>query len=152
VEVIQTRVQASPAVLVFAVLDKTKPEAPLAGLIGLLNTSANNLSTELGWLITLPAFQRTHVTNNAIGLLLTWCLDSPAQGGLGLRRVQYQSNPENAASVRKAEGFGFQFEMVQRFQRVVNKPGKWDTAMYSMCWDDWQEQREKVQAMMQRKA
>lgn len=150
-DIIQTRVQASPTVIVFAVLDKTQPGVPLAGIIGLLNTSTESLMTELGWLLTLPAFQRTHVTTNAIGLLLTWCLDSRAHGGLSLRRVQYQTNTENAGSIRKAELFGFTREMVQRYTRVVHKPGKWDTVMYSMCWDDWVHHRETVHALMSRK-
>ncbi|KAH8105175.1 acyl-CoA N-acyltransferase [Cristinia sonorae] len=150
--IIETRVQPNPTTLVFAVLDKSSNGVtpPLAGLIGLLNASPDSLSAEIGWLITVPNFQRTHVTTNAIGLLLMWCLDPPALGGLGLRRVQYQSHPENVASRRKAERLGFRFEMVQRYQRVVAKADRWDSAIYSLCWDDWREGRARVMTQMER--
>lgn len=99
-----------------------------------------------------PAYQRTHVTTNAIGLLLAWCLDPPSAGGLGLRRVQYQTNEENQASMRTAERMCFAFELVQKYRRVV-KGGDCHSAMLAMTWEDWRENgvREKVLAMMERK-
>jgi len=50
---------------------------------------------ELGPVIVLPEFQRTFVSMNAIGLLLKYVLDLPAQGGLGYRRVQWTADPLN---------------------------------------------------------
>ncbi|TDL20442.1 acyl-CoA N-acyltransferase [Rickenella mellea] len=140
-----------------------------AGVIGLLNTSVANLSTEIGFVFTLPAFQRTHVTSNAVGLLLQYCLELPPFG-LGLRRVQWQANAENKASIRAAERMGFEMEGIQRWQRILphgkfgkevigregegcqeglRGPGR-DTAMLSMCWDDWIDEKEKVCRMMAR--
>lgn len=106
--------------------DNGKEEETLAGIIGYLNTSPANLSTEVGFVITLPAFQRTHVTSNAIGLLLQYALELPAQledgsvtGGLGLRRVQWQVNAANATSMRTAERMGFRMEANLRWDRVL---------------------------------
>ncbi|THG95604.1 hypothetical protein EW026_g6082 [Hermanssonia centrifuga] len=107
---VETRVRIDPAVTLFAVLDKTSPdgEEKIAGLIGLLNTSPENLSTEIGFVLTLPPFQRTHVTTHAVGILLFWCLDE-----LGMRRVQWQANEDNEKSWMAAEKLGFTKEMVK---------------------------------------
>lgn len=155
IEMMEKRARAIPRTIVFAILDKTRAssdgDAPFAGVIGLLNTDPDNSSTELGWLIILPAFQRTHVTTNAIGLLLTWCLDSPTEGGMGFRRVQYTTHPDNIASLKKAKSMGFKFEMVQRYQRKLLKEGEGHTVVLSMCWDEWSDERPKVHALMDRK-
>jgi RimJ/RimL family protein N-acetyltransferase len=157
--------------LLFAVFDTTAPGIPqLAGTIGLLDTSTANLSTEIGFVITFPRFQRTHVTANAAGLLLHWTLDSPAEGGLGLRRVAWKANSLNTRSVRAAERLGFRREAVLRWDRVLPewkaeggngggvrmgdlKPsclGR-DTMLLSLCWDDWETgARELVNKIMER--
>jgi len=153
--------------------------------MGFLNTSPANLSTEVGFAIILPPFQRTHVTSNAIGLLLQYALDPPSdssdgdgsisfgreqrggRGGLGLRRVQWQANSLNTASIRAAERMGFKHEAVLRWDRVLREgreKGKVgngrevsddigrDTIMLSLCWDDWEGGgREKVLGVMERR-
>ena len=115
-------------------------------------------------LICLPAFQRRRITHSAVALLLQYCLSLPSEGGLGLRRVQYQAHESNARSVALARGLGFRMECVQRWQRVLREdkvgngqearvgdpmPGTRgrDTAMLSVCWDDWErEVRGKVRS------
>ncbi|KAJ7234759.1 hypothetical protein B0H12DRAFT_1142452 [Mycena haematopus] len=157
--------------VLFAVFDTSKPGAPqLAGIIGLLDTSATNLSTEIGFVITLPDFQRTHVTANAVGLLLRWTLNTSAEGGLGLRRVAWKANAHNTRSVRAAERLGFRQEGVLRWDRVLpalkteggNGGGVRagdpkadclgrDTVLLSLCWDDWEAgARQSVNEIMQR--
>jgi RimJ/RimL family protein N-acetyltransferase len=139
-------------------------------MLGLLCTSPTDLSTELGFVLTLPRFQRTHITSNAVGLLLHWALD-PAPHGLALRSVAWKANALNAASVRAAERMGFRREGLLRWDRVLPaaksaaggngrgvregdpKPeclGR-DTVLLSLCWDDWEGgAREVVDARMQR--
>lgn len=169
---VTNRVQPDPGDVLFIVLDKVraKPgcpsdELPIAGLIGLLNTSIVESITEVGFVFTLPPYQRSHVTSNSIGLLLTWCLDSPAEGGLGLQRVQWQCNQLNTASRRAAERMGFKFEAIVRWQRVLpigkeghmvtredkrkDNPGR-HTVMLSLCWDEWEEAKEIVRKQMNR--
>ncbi|KAJ7677905.1 acyl-CoA N-acyltransferase, partial [Mycena polygramma] len=169
--VFERHVQPNRGIVLFAVFDTTTPDAPqLAGMIGLFNTSAANLSTEIGFVITLPHLQRTHVTTNAAGLLLHWTLDAPADGGLGLRRVAWKANSNNARSVRVAERLGFRREGVLRWDLVLpewkgetgngggvrtgdSMPGCTgrDTVVLSLCWDDWEGgARGLVDGLMQR--
>ena len=152
------RFHRSPQCLVLAVLDKTSPvrPSPLAGLVGFLSADTTNLSVEVGILVCLPAFQRRRVTYAAVALLLQYALNRPTDGGLGLRRVQYQANTSNDQSVAFAAKMEFRLEGVARWQRVLHghKPGNGlknregdpragtvgrDTAILSMCWDDWEE-------------
>ncbi|EJC99181.1 GNAT family acetyltransferase [Fomitiporia mediterranea MF3/22] len=175
---IKERIQKDPNSVLFAILDKTNGTPHLAGTIGLLNTKVVNQSTEIGFVVVFPEFQKTHVTSNAIGLLLHYCLELPfehAKGelkygpGLGLRRVQWQAHGENAQSVRSAERMGFRKEGLMRWDRPLRE-GKiglhvsperaavragvgrhsW---MLSLCWDDWELDgaREVVQQQMDRK-
>ncbi|EJD06858.1 uncharacterized protein FOMMEDRAFT_33555, partial [Fomitiporia mediterranea MF3/22] len=181
-EYVEERIRKDPNAILFAILDKTSkrfvsrveerqdqlislPEDTprLAGTIGLLNTKVVNQSTEMGFVVVFPEFQKTHVTSNAIGLLLHYCLELPAEHakgelkydpGLGLRRVQWQAHGENAQSVRSAERMRFRKEGLIRWDRPMRE-GKigmhvsperaalragvgihsW---MLSLCWDDWE--------------
>ena len=117
----------------------------------------------------LPAFQRTFVTSNAVGLLLLYTLDPPP-AGLGLRRCQWQAHASNEPSRRVAARMHFTFEGVQRFQRVVPKiktgngfdtsrlptvagadlGQSRDSAVFAHYCDEWPEKRGKVLAVMDR--
>lgn len=168
---------SNPAMMLYAVIDKTRPasdedmDGALAGMISYINSSVANLSTEIGFVITLPPFQKTHVTCNAAGLLLQYALDPPERDGLGLRRVQWQTSSANLASIRSAERMGFRKEGVLRWDRVFHggkasgkvgngqpmpRSGKEedlgrDTVLFSLCWDDWEQGgREKLQTIMDR--
>ncbi|KIW03415.1 uncharacterized protein PV09_05190 [Verruconis gallopava] len=156
----------------YAILDKAsiqdgrRSDEVFAGVISLTATNKSKACTELG-IIVFPAFQRTHVTTNAAGLLLMYALDPPSQGGLGLRRVEWQAHTENAASRRAALRLGFELEGILRWQRVVlaNRRGiavdelerrngtKGEsrgrhTAIYSIVWEEWDEKRIKLLSMM----
>jgi RimJ/RimL family protein N-acetyltransferase len=136
-----------------------------AGILSLNDTSVTEASTEIG-VITFPAYQRSHVTNNALGLLLLWLLDPPSAGGLGLRRVVWKASANNAISRRVAERAGFELEGILRWVRLaraggldVNKLEERNgttgekmgqhTAVYSIVWDEWEEKREGVVQLMQ---
>jgi len=158
--------------VLFAVLDKKSQPEQLAGTISLINSSAEALCAEVGFLITLPKYQRTYVTTNSVGLLLQRCLEVPEKGGLGLRRVQWQTSERNNKSFAKAEKLGFKFEGIQRWHRVLpsdkriagngialregdpkrTEPGR-NSALLAMCWDDWEDgAREKIALMMKPRA
>lgn len=101
-----------------------------------------------------------------------YALDPPSHGGLGLRRVQWQANSTNDASVRLATRMQFTFEGIARWQRKlepcktgngvdltvleernergVERPGR-HSAILSMCWDDWMEKRDQVVRLMSRR-
>lgn len=148
--------------IAFAIVDKTRPDeggfgGGLAGLLGLLNTSEEHLRTEVAPVLTLPAYQGTHVTANAVGLLLRYCLNLPSDRevpGLGLRRVAWTTSPLNIGSQKTAEKLGFVKEGMSRWKWIMpmekqslgnlphpeatdRRPGR-DSVDYAICWDDWE--------------
>jgi len=154
----------------YAAYDKVfEPNPTPAGIIGLLDASPMNLSVEMGLVVAFARYQRTHLTSNMIGLLLQYCLELPENGGLGLRRVQWQANVQNEASIKVALRMGFQHEGVKRWERIVpasvGKPNTVErlpregdprrkdlgrhTAVLGLCWDDWEDgTREEVGGLM----
>lgn len=157
--------RASPEECFYAVIDKAAGNK-YAGVIALSHTNTVNAVTEIG-VIVFPEFHGTHVGSNAIGLVLLYLLDPPPAGGLGLRRVEWLCNSENAVSRKTALRMGFEFEGVLRWHRAFARgnpvealekrngttgevPGR-HTAVYSIVWDEWDETRSKVVAQMERK-
>jgi hypothetical protein len=63
--------------------------------------------------------QRTHVLTHAAGTLMHRILDSPALGGLGLRRCQWFTTTLNNPSKNAALRLGFDFEGTIRAHRVL---------------------------------
>ncbi|KAH9954590.1 acyl-CoA N-acyltransferase [Russula dissimulans] len=154
---VELRVRRDPTWILFAIIDKAR-EDKLAGLIGLRHTSPENLSTEMGWTVVFPAFQRTYVTSNAMGLVLHYCFElpsTPQRPGLGLRRVQWTTFTDNEASWRGAKRMGFREEGVLRWSGV-NREGDpkspqagRNSAILSLCADDWENGgREHVRGLM----
>jgi RimJ/RimL family protein N-acetyltransferase len=173
------RVRQDSATVAFAVIDKRTPDpnhpewdGSMAGTLLLLKTVPMNLTTEIGWVVTFPAFQRTYVTSNATGILLRYCLATPEDKppGLGLRRVQWFANAKNLPSIKTALRLGFKLEGKLRWERIV--PADWkssgngkairvgdpmpdamsrDSTLLSFCADDWESGgRELVQELMDR--
>lgn len=164
-------------VFVYAILDLTQPsedgseDGAFAGMIAYMNSSAINLCTEIGAVVVLPAFQRTHVASNAVGLMMHHAFRPEAEGGLGLTRVVWQTSSANKGSAKVAERMGFRHEGTLKYDRrfkngkLLHKVGNgrplppgsnendlWrDTLVFGLCWDDWEGgAREKVQTVMDR--
>ena len=134
-------------------------------------TSSHPILTSAPKLGPRSLFQGTHVASNATGLLLHYALDLPPEG-LGLRRVQWETNVHNGVSRRVAEKMGFTKESIMRWHRVLS-PAKAimgtngqeirkgdpregcagrDTVMFALCWDDLESGgRGHPDAVMQRK-
>ncbi|KAE9406459.1 hypothetical protein BT96DRAFT_963543 [Gymnopus androsaceus JB14] len=141
--------RANHATTTFTILDKVGPlavngEPVIAGMVSYINSSDADACTEIGFVVVLPQFHRTHVTSNHAG-------------GLGLRRLQWVCNTKNYPSLKVAERMGFRFEGVLRWSRVVPPKkaigykaaperkgdpragnGGRDSAFSSCCWDDWE--------------
>ncbi|KAF9875564.1 GNAT family protein [Colletotrichum karsti] len=171
--------RTSPGMMTYAIIDKTRPpsteddEGEMAGRISFANTTAAHLCTEIGYIVIFPKYQRTHVTTNAVGLMLQEAFKSPEDGGFGIRKVLWQAHAHvgNRGSVRLAERMGFREEGIRRWHRLFPRgrlqgkigngrplpPGSdpddiWrDSVLLGLCWDDWlEEAASKVQEAMDR--
>ncbi|KAG9125691.1 hypothetical protein FRC07_006590 [Ceratobasidium sp. 392] len=177
-ELIEVRARREPSLCMFVTLNKDgltseDEEDPdkiskfLLGTIAYCNASPDLATVEIGFIIVLPPYQRTHVSTHAIGLLMQYALDMPKDGGLGVRRVQWQAHASNQPSVRAGMRLGFKMEGVIRWQRPLpagkessapfraddslGLPGR-HSAMLAVCWDDWENGgRELVRGLMERK-
>ena len=166
--------------VMFVVIDKTLPDVrhpefggTVAGLVALRDSSTEQLSSEITFVMIFPKFHRSHVASNAIGVLMKYCLEVPTASppGLGLRRVLWHCHSGNIGSKRFAERMGFVAEGLLRWHRVLpealardglvgvrkddpasGKPGR-HTWVLSVCWDDWEGGvRDRVQEQIDRKA
>jgi len=168
IELLMRRQSAS---ILFAIIDKARGGA-LAGVIGLIDAWPPHLSAQIAWLLVFPAFRRTYVATNAIGLLLRYCLEPPStpqMPGLGFRRVQWNDNTENLTSCVTAKRMGFKEEGVLRWVWVLpeglegngipvrkgdpeaSRPGQ-HNIIFSLCADDWENGgREHVQRLIDRR-
>jgi RimJ/RimL family protein N-acetyltransferase len=173
---IELRVRRNPFWILFAIIDKARGGV-MAGVIGLIKASVEHLSAEIGWVLVFPAFQRTYVTSNAIGIVLQYTLElptpDPAHGtrrlGLGLRRVQWTAHTANKPSQAAAVRMGLKEEGIQRWTVVLHegaeghgiplrdgdpmslRPGL-HSVVLALCADDWENGgRERVQGLIDRK-
>ncbi|KAF4470040.1 Acyl- N-acyltransferase [Fusarium albosuccineum] len=114
---------------------------------------------QIGFLIVLPRYRRSHVASKAIGLALHYALERPANGGLGMRRVHCKTSTKNITSMRVAERMRFvmvgttpwHVRYVKGKRRAKIENGKelppdsdpedlWrDTVNFSLLWDRWEE-------------
>lgn len=172
----------NPTWCLFAVMDKgplsldgnekgsgPRREEKMAGLVGFVRSDAANMSTEIGYVVTFPAFQRTYVTTNAVCLLLRFALEVPVRrpGALGLRRVEWRAFVENEGSVNTAMRVGFREEGTRRWFVTLPKGKKGsgepregdpmmerkgiDVRVLVMCCDDWENGgREKIEELISR--
>lgn len=117
-------------------LDAPVEDYVFAGTMSMIESSYDNMMSEIGWIFILTPFQaslsalppglalsltiqRTHVLSNACGLLMHRILDSVEQGGLGLRRCQWKANSLNKKSGAAAERLGFVHEGIIKAWIVV---------------------------------
>ena len=170
----ELRVRRDIQRVIFVVFDKTKPDpahpefaGSFAGIIGLWNTSYPDLTSEIGHVLTFPAFQGSHVSQNAVGILIKYCMEPPTASppGLGLRRLQWYCHADNQKSAGLAEKMGMKREGIMRWHRVLppqlsegqkmrsgDPRGGRDTEILAICWDEWEEKKEHVQGKIDRKA
>ncbi|KAJ5090263.1 hypothetical protein N7532_008947 [Penicillium argentinense] len=168
---------SNPESFAFAIIDKTRPasledpEGELAGTISFIRTSATHLCTEIGFIVILPPYQRSHVAANTVGLALQYAFQSSESGGLGFRRVHWQASTTNPASAKLAEKMGFEkIGLTPWHMRFVNGKAKgkvgngkvpppetdpqdlWrDTFSFTLAWDQWEKGvKERVERVMER--
>ncbi|KAH9177518.1 hypothetical protein EDB89DRAFT_1933047 [Lactarius sanguifluus] len=131
---LETRVRRNPNFIFFAIIDKGRG-GTLAGVIGLINTEP------IGFVTIFPAYQRTYVTSNAVGILLRYCLELPTA-------------PRPCPSYNAAVRMGFRYEGTLRWHWVLlegqegngsspregdpSKNPARDNKFLSFCADDWE--------------
>ncbi|KAH9847760.1 acyl-CoA N-acyltransferase [Lenzites betulinus] len=168
-------VRRDPYNILFAVIDKTRPDpehpewgGSFAAVVGMYHTSPANLATEIGYVIVFPDFRGTHVAKDMVGLLLRYQLELPSGSppGVGFRRVVWCAHPRNAPSIRLAEKMGFKSEGLLNWLWVLpeplqaeGRPGRQgdthsgkagrDSIILSFCWDAWESGgKEHVEAIL----
>ncbi|KAL7423019.1 hypothetical protein Q5752_002318 [Cryptotrichosporon argae] len=149
-------------------LDAPAADYVFAGTLGLIESSVEHMISEPGWILIMKPFQRTHVLTHAAGLATHRILDAPQDGGLGLRRCQWQTTTLNTASQAAARRLGYTHEGVLRGLKVLapgkvgvrdGRPGvrladhmQRDSWVASVMWYEWEESvRAHVDALMARR-
>ncbi len=132
---------ANPATLIFAILDKTGERPSAAGLFFLLQTDQAMGRTEIG-LVYGAALTRRIGGTEGFFLLARHVFEAS-----GYRRLEWRCNPDNTASRRAAERFGFTFEGTLR-ENLWVKGGVWDTAVYSLLDHEWPATAERMAAWL----
>jgi RimJ/RimL family protein N-acetyltransferase len=120
----------NPAMALFTIIDKACAEPTPAGLLFLLRTDAGAGRTEIG-LVFGEAVSRRPAGTEAVYLLARHVFET-----CGYRRLEWRCGPENLASRRAAERFGFTYEGTLRENLWVDG-APWDTAVYAMLAKDW---------------
>ncbi|CAI7612266.1 unnamed protein product [Penicillium pancosmium] len=137
---------SNPESFAFAVIDKTRPASPedpegeLAGTVSFIRTSPVNLCTEIGFILILPPYQRSHVATNTVGLALKYAFETPENGGLGLRRIHWQASAANPASAKLAEKMGEKGKIGNGKEPPAGTDSNdlWrDTFSFTLAWDQW---------------
>ncbi|WVQ97194.1 hypothetical protein IAU59_004304 [Kwoniella sp. CBS 9459] len=170
-------IRSQPSALGYAIFSapagKDEPTDPkdfhIAGSCALINTDVGMMVSELGWIIILEKFQRTHVLTHTAGLLAHRILDMPSEGGLGLRRCQWFATSLNEKSRAASLRLGFKEDGILRNHRVLNKgkeganrgrKGDYredcdsrDSWLACITWQDWENggAREHIDKLMARR-
>ena len=93
--------------------------------------SHGDLNYELGAMY-LPVFWGKKVAEQAVGLVVQWAMSMPAQGGIGLRRLQWSTQEKNKRSEGLAEKLGFEREGLQKYLDEQRAGQKGDARMWPL--------------------
>lgn len=127
------RLRASGQFSGFAIVDAVSGE--LLGHTALMKLSAEHRSAEIGYVLFLPALQRTRGGTEALFLLLRHAFET-----LGLRRCEWRCDSENARSERAALRLGFHREGLLR-QHMMVKGRNRDTMIFSLLDAEWSDRK-----------
>ncbi|QUD88116.1 GNAT family N-acetyltransferase [Phenylobacterium montanum] len=132
----------SPAMALFTILDKTGAAPSPAGLLFLLRTDPEAGRTEIG-LVFGQAITRRTAGTEAVFLLMRHVFET-----CGYRRLEWRCSPDNLASRRAAERFGFTYEGTLR-ENLWVEGAPWDTAIYAMLEREWAKAGGRMAAWLQ---
>ncbi|KAJ2897354.1 acetyltransferase [Zalerion maritima] len=155
--------QETEGAFLYAIIDKTKPssvedpDGAMARIVSFTEGNVEARAVEIGTVRIFPSHQDTGLATLAAKILLDYAFAAPEEGGLGLLRVEWHSNTENAASIATAHKLGFEMIGAVKYESCLadgkargkignGKPlPRWckagdvfrDLAMYAMYWDSW---------------
>jgi RimJ/RimL family protein N-acetyltransferase len=124
----------------FAIVEEGTGRA--AGMASYLRYEPEHRVIEIGHIWFGAALQRTPHATEAIYLLARHAFDE-----LGVRRLEWKCDADNARSRRAAERFGFTFEGVFR-QHMLVKGRNRDTAWYALLDGEWPAARAAFEAWL----
>lgn len=102
-----------------------------------------DLRAEIGWTWIDPRAWRTGINVEAKLLMLSFAFDE-----LGLRRVEFKTDANNARSRTAIEALGAAFEGVFRKHMIREDGGVRDSAYYSITDDEWPDVRSRLNARL----
>ena len=102
----------------------------LLGTCTLYDIDRAHQRAEVGFILGAPAWGAGHMTE-ALTALLDHAFD-----GLGLNRVEADTDPRNQAAIRLLQRLGFQREGLLR-ERWVTPGGRSDAAFYGLLRGEW---------------
>ena len=114
--------------VLYALVDKRTNTAE--GLYLLINIESAMARIEMG-LVLGAKLSRTTAATEAFYLLGRYVFET-----LGYRRLEWRCSPENEASMRAAERFGYTLEGILR-QNAWIKGRNWDTAVFAIIDREW---------------
>ncbi|EEB96078.1 hypothetical protein MPER_04848 [Moniliophthora perniciosa FA553] len=92
-----SRLGPNPNDTLFVIFDKVTEKT--AGFIALINSSASDLHTEIGYVVIFKEFHRTHVASNAVGLLDALCPQSSGTRGAWITKSPMDGECTERAAV-----------------------------------------------------
>ncbi|MBB5703273.1 RimJ/RimL family protein N-acetyltransferase [Ochrobactrum daejeonense] len=119
-----------------------RASSTVLGQMALMKFSAGHRSIEIGYVLFLPALQRTRGGTEALFLLLRHVFEV-----LKLRRCEWRCDSRNAKSEHAALRLGFQPEGRLR-QHMLVKGHNRDTLIFSMLDTEWPQARAALEAWL----
>jgi RimJ/RimL family protein N-acetyltransferase len=123
-----------------------KQTQQIIGSTRLFDIFPNDKKLEIGWSWIIEKYWGTGVNLECKLLLLTYCFDV-----LKARRVQIKTDENNIRSRKAIEKIGGQFEGVLRKDRIKDDGTSRSAAYYSIIDDEWEDVKERLQGMINRK-
>mmetsp|Transcript_132448 Transcript_132448/g.197378 ORF Transcript_132448/g.197378 Transcript_132448/m.197378 type:complete len:240 (-) Transcript_132448:163-882(-) len=116
----------------------------VAGMASYIATSAENGSTEVGYVAHGAAMARSPASTEAHYLLAKHAFEN-----FGYRRLEWKCDSKNDPSNRAAIRYGYTFEGKFRQHRVTAKATNRDTNWYSIIDSEWPDRKQAMESWLQ---
>jgi len=92
----------------------------MAGSLSVFRVSTTDLSAETGSIL-FQYFHGKGIATHAVTLAMQYAMEMPADGGLGMRRLQWTSQMKNLAAQGLGRKLGFKYEGVLRCEHTLRE-------------------------------